>query len=342
MQLKLALVGFGSTGRAFARLLLEKREELWKRYQFSFTVTGIATGSHGSAIDPKGISLPSALKRMEAGKDLAKLHRGLPVRDTHDFIRRRPANVIFELTPLNPWTGIPAVDYVREALEREMHVVTANKGPVAVAYRELRELARAKRRHFRFEGTVLDGAPVFNLVEKTLPGARILSFHGIVNSTCNFILTEMERGRRFKDALAKARRLGITEADPSYDVEGWDAAAKTAVLANVLLDSPLRSSDVSRMGIGAVDERMLVDARRQGKSLRLVARAVRRGHQVTARVAPELLPFSHPMAHVTGTSNALAIETDTMKTLTLIEEAPGVEQTAYALLSDLLAIVRER
>lgn len=338
MLFKLALVGFGNTGRAFARLLLTKRRELLSRYALSFQVTGIATASHGYAIDAKGINLERALKRVEMRKGLGGLNRGLPVRDTRDFIRRRPAQILFELTPLNPWTGIPAVDYVRAALDRGMHVVTANKGPVAVAYPELRDLARAKGRAFRFEGTVLDGAPVFNLVEKTLPATEIIGFHGIVNSTCNFILSEMEKGRSFKAALSRARKLGITEADPSYDIEGWDAAAKTAVLANVLLGSPLRASDVSRMGIGAVDTAILEDARRRGKSMRLIARAARRGHRVTARVAPELLDVSDPMAHVVGTSNALTIETDTMKRLTLIEERPGIEQTAYALLSDFLTI----
>jgi len=304
-------------------------------------VTGIATATHGFAINPRGLLLPRVLRRIEQGKPLAGLHQGLPVRDTLDFIRRRPAQVLFELTPLNPWTGLPAVDYVRSALEHGLHVITANKGPLAVAYRELRELAAQKGCAFRYESTVLDGAPVFSLVERALPGTRVLGFHGIVNSTCNYILTEMERGVSFKSALKRAQRMGIAEADPSHDVEGWDAAAKTAVLVNVLMGKELRTSEVTRMGIGAVRMNQVREARRKGKALRLVARAARRGELVSAWVAPELLDLSDPLAHVRGTSSALALETDTLKRLTLIEHQPAIEQTAYGLLSDLLILASE-
>src|SRR3990172_4618030 len=174
MELTLGLIGFGNTGRAFVRLLLAKRRELLTRYDLSFRVTGITTKTHGSAIDPEGLDCKRALRRVEAGKSIADLHVGLPLADAIDFIRRRPARILFELTPLNPWNGLPALDHVRVALQKGLHVVTANKGPVAVAYRELRHLAREKKLAFRFEGTVLDGTPVFNLVEKTLLGTQIL------------------------------------------------------------------------------------------------------------------------------------------------------------------------
>jgi homoserine dehydrogenase len=341
LRLSVALLGFGNVGRAFARLLLARGERLLVERKVSFTVTGIATASHGFAIDPQGIDLPRALRGHEAGRSMTKLHRGLPVRDTFDFLRRRPGDVLVEITTLNPWTGLPAVDYIRAGLRRGMHVVTANKGPLAVGYRELTELARRQGCHFRFEGTVLDGVPVFNLVEKTLPGTRVLGFHGIVNSTCNLVLTEMQKGRSMKAALAKARRMGVTEADSSYDIEGWDAAAKTAVLVNVLMGGDIRASEVDRMGVSAVTQRTLGEAARKGKTLKLVARARRQGHRILARVAPELLSSSDPLSRVEGTSNALVLETDTLKRLTIIEDQPGVDQTAYALLSDLLTITSE-
>jgi len=338
MELTLGLIGFGNTGRAFVRLLLAKRRELLTRYGVSFRVTGITTKTHGSAIDPEGLDCKRALRRVEAGKSIADLHVGLPIADAIDFIRRRPARILFELTPLNPWNGLPALDHVRVALQKGLHVVTANKGPVAVAYRELRHLAREKKLAFRFEGTVLDGTPVFNLVEKTLLGTQILGFHGILNSTCNLVLSEMEKGKSRESALKKARAMGVAEADASHDIEGWDSVAKTAVLANVLLDADIQPADVSRMGIGAVGPEDLKRAREKGKVLRLIGRASRTGQIVKARVAPELLDRSDPLSTAVGTTNALAIQTDTMKELILVEKDPGVEQTAYALLSDLLAI----
>jgi homoserine dehydrogenase len=338
MELPLGLIGFGNAGRAFVRLLLAKRQELLTNYGLSFRVTGITTKSHGSAIDPKGLDCKRALQRVEAGKSIADLHVGLAVTDTMDFIRRRPAKILFEVTTLNPWSGLPALDHVRTALQKGIHVVTANKGPVAVAYRELSSLAREKNRAFRFEGTVLDGAPVFNLVEKTLPGTQILGFRGILNSTCNLVLSEMEKGKSRESALKKARAMGVAEADASYDIEGWDAATKTAVLANVLLDADIQPVDVSRMGIGAVRPEDVKRALGKDKVLRLVGRATRRRRKVSTRVAPELLDRSDPMSSARGTTNVLAIETDTMKELVLIERDPGVEQTAYALLSDLLTV----
>ena len=338
MEVSLALVGFGNAGRAFVQLLLEKRRELLSKYALTFRVTGIATRSHGSAIDPKGLDCRKAMRRVEAGKSIEELHVGIRVRDAMDFIRRRPSQILFEITTLNPWSGLPAIDHVRTALWKGMHVVTANKGPVALAYRELSKLAREKKLAFRFEGTVLDGTPVFNLVEKTLPGTRILGFHGILNSTCNVVLSEMEKGKSRDGALEKARAMGVAEADTSHDIEGWDTATKTAILANVLLGANIRPVEVSRMGIDAVRPQDVQRALRQGKSLRLIGRGRRKGRKVTTRVAPELLERSDPMSTAVGTTNVLAIQTDTMKELTLVEKDPGVEQTAYALLSDLLAI----
>lgn len=338
MELTIGLIGFGNTGRAFVRLLLSKRRELLRQYGLSLRVTGITTRFHGSAIDPHGLDCRKALRRADAGKSIANLHVGIPVTDALDFIRRRPAQLVCEITTLNPWSGRPALDHVRVALQKGLHVVTTNKGPVAIAHRELSQLARKKKLAFRFEGTVLDGAPVFNLVEKTLLGTQILGFRGILNSTTNLILSEMERGKSPESALEKARSMGIAEADASHDIEGWDTATKIVLLANVLLNARLHPSDVSRMGIGAVGPEDLKRARRKGKMLRLIGRASREGKKVRARVVPELLDANDPLSTVYGTTNALAIQTDTMKELVLFERDPGIEQTAYAVMSDVLAV----
>lgn len=337
-EITFGLIGCGHAGRAFLRLWRAKRHEIRNTYGLSFRLTGIATGSHGRAVDPAGIDPRKVLQCIESGRSLSELHAGRPLRNTLELIRARPAQVLMEMTPLDPVKGQPALDHVRTALTKGMHVVTANKGPVAVAYRELRDLAEAKGCSFRFEGTVMDGTPLFNLVEETLRGTRILGFRGILNSTSNLILTEMEKGRSFEKALHRARAMGITEADPGYDIDGWDAAVKTAVLANVLMGARLHPSQIRRKGIGKIRADDVTRARRRGEPMRLVSRASRKNRAVTARVAPERLKRSDPLAQVLGTSNAIALETDTMKELFIVEKDPGVEQTAYALLSDLLAV----
>jgi homoserine dehydrogenase len=338
-EITLAIAGFGACGRAFARILAAKRRELATQRGLAFHLTGIATRSHGLAIDPAGIDMRKAIRRVESGQCLDSLHVGPPIPDTLTFIRHRPSQILFEMTTLEPMTGQPALDHVRTALKLGIHVITANKGPVAVAYRRLARLAKTQGCAFRFEGTVMDGTPVFNWVEKTLPGARVTGFHGILNSTSNYILTEMEKGRSFEAALKGAQAMGIAEADAGYDIDGWDAAAKTAALANVLLGANTRPSEIKRRGIRNLGRKDLAAARRKGKALRLIARGARKGRTLTVRVAPELLNQTDPMAHVTGTSSVLAIQTDLMKELMVIEKDGGIEQTAYALYSDLLTVV---
>jgi homoserine dehydrogenase len=341
-RITIALIGCGNTGRAFLRLLRSKRRELASKHELQFQLTGVATSSHGFAIDPAGIDTTKVLRRLENGKSIHDLHVGSPVTNTLEFIRHCPAEVVFEITPLDPIQGQPAIDHIESALRQGLHVVTANKGPVAHAYRKLQELADANQCCFRFEGTVMDGAPVFNLVASTLPGSRIQGFYGILNSTTNFVLTEMERGRKFQDSLERARTLGITEVESAYDIDGWDAATKTAVLANVFLGARLRPDAIPRSGIASIRVEDLAQACREGNAIRLVARAHRDGRTLKARVGPEPLRQDDPLAHIRGTSNALVLQTDTMKELTIIENDPGVEQTAYALLSDLIAITELR
>src|SRR5207244_8518283 len=177
----------------------------------------------------------------------------------------------------------------RAALAGGAHVVTANKGPVAFAYEPLVHAAAAAGRRFRFEGAVMDGIPIFNLVRETLPGVEIVGFRGVVNSTTNYMLTAMEEGQGFEEALSDMRAAGIAEADASLDVDGWDAAAKTAALANVLLDARLTPHTVEREGISPATTARAVAACAEGRRLKLVVRAGREGDVVTARVSPEEL-----------------------------------------------------
>ena len=337
MEVRLAFVGFGNVARAFARMLESRRSLFDSQNSIQFRTTGIATARHGSIVASE-IDLIEAVDLVESGKSLAAMRGASDCSDSLRLIERCDADLIFETSPLNPSDGEPAVTHVRRALERGINVVTANKGPVAFAYRDLAELAKRHGVQFRFEGAVMDGAPVFNLVERCLPGVRVTGFSGVLNSTTNLVLTRMEEGSSFDEALAEARALGVTETDSDYDIDGWDAAVKTVALANVLMNADARPADVDRRGIREVTVRELNAARDSGGAVRLVSRAQMTTSGLVLSVAPERVPQSSPMGAARGTSNVLVLNTDLMGDIAIFETDPGVEQTAYALMSDLLMI----
>ena len=338
MELTAAFIGFGNVARAFARMLNEKKEELGLQYGLSLKTIGIATGNHGCIISPGGISLVEAARCVEGGEQLTKLPGSLAASDPFDVITNCSVDVLFETTPLNATDGEPAIAYIRSALARAMHVVTANKGPIAFAYSELKSLADKRSLNLRFEGTVMDGAPVFNLVERCLPGARVLRFSGVLNSTTNLILTRMESGYGFDESLAEARQLGIAEANADHDIDGWDSAVKATALANVLFNADLRPSDVDRQGIRGITNKTIEKATRNSQALRLISRGVKSGSGVSLQVSLESVALESALGSVRGTSNVLVLETDLMGEIAVFEYDPGVNQTAYALLSDLINV----
>ena len=321
--MRLALVGFGSVGRALARLLLRKDASLFERYRRAFAVTAVLTRTHGWALDPAGLDLAALLERAE-----------LPERDMPPELASLPADVLVEVSTLDARTGQPALDHVRAALSAGRHVVTANKGPIAHAYRELSSLAALHGRELRFEATVADDLPVFNLARHALAGAEIVSLRGIVNSTTNHLLSAAARGVPFANALREARELGIAERDPSNDLEGWDVAAKATILANVLLGSDLRLSDVVREPVSEATAQAARIAARRGRRVRAVVGIDRAG----ARWASVELSPDDPLYAVDGFSMALDIDTDVAGRIFVSLFEPRVEQTAFALLSDLLSL----
>jgi len=315
---RLALYGFGNVGRAVARMLVSTNAP--------FTVTTLATKRHGAVVDANGIHLETIL----AGTDL-------PLREAPP-IASIPADVVVEMTPLDPRTGEPALTYIREALSSGKHVVTANKGPIARAYRELDALATRQGRLLRFEATLADCLPVFTLRRAALPLAKISSIRGIVSSTNNHILTAAAAGVPFTDALAEAQRLGIAEADPRNDLEGHDAAAKATILANVLMDADLVPEDVTREPI---DERVAQAARAaagNGDRVRPVIEIARRGGGVVASFGPRRLGPMDPLYAVDDFSMGLVYDTDLAGRVAVQLHDPHVDQVAYAILTDLLEI----
>jgi homoserine dehydrogenase len=338
--MKIAFVGFGNVARAFARIIDERRTELAHRFDLTLSTVAIATANHGSVRSTDSIDLINAVACVEQGGNLTRLPQTIPIADTQSLLEGCDADLIFETTPLNIEGGQPAVTHIRTALRRGIHVVTANKGPIAFAYEELRSLAQEHEVEFRFEGTVMDGAPVFNLVESCLPGARVLGFSGVLNSTTNLILTEMESGHSFEESLKEAQRLGIAETNAEHDIDGWDAAVKAVALANVLMNANAHPADVAREGIAGITVENLKSASESGSTLRLIARARLSERGIRLSVAPEKMSVTSLFGSARGTSNVLMLETDLMGELAIVENNPGVEQTAYALLSDLLNIHR--
>jgi homoserine dehydrogenase len=321
MRADIALIGYGNVARRFERMLDEHRETLALDHGLSCDIVATAT-RHGCV----------------AG--------GKPCADAFEAIRymatsRADLRVVVEVSTLNVADGEPAISHIRSAIEAGCHVVTANKGPVAFAYDQLRDAAARAGVSFLFEGTVMDGVPVFSLVRETMPALHIAGFEGVINTTTNHILTAMERGLGFDEALAQMQADGITEADASLDVDGWDAAAKTAVLANVLMDARITPLDVDRTGISESDRQSVTEARKRGNRVKLVASARRgAGGVINARVQLRELPATHLLAGLDGSANALILQTDLLDRVALCQLSGDLTQTAYALLADLVTVAR--
>jgi homoserine dehydrogenase len=333
-ELSLVLVGFGHVGRRFVRLL----DEVAERLDFEWRVVAIGTRRHGSVVDTDGVNVPQALSLVEANQPLDRLDAEPRDRSGLDVIRQTARLLADEAAEGRVVGGEPAVSHTRAALEAQMHVVTVNKGPAAFAYDELESLADRMDRVFAFEGAVMDGVPVFNLVRETLPAVRVDGFRGVINTTANFVLSALEQGMPFDRAVTEMQTRGIAEADPSLDIDGWDAAAKTAALVNVLMGGSITPHQVQRSGISEVDADDVRAALASGRRIRLVARAERHAGSLEARVEPELLPADDPLAGLEDTANALYLTTDLLGELGIVQRAGDLTQTAYALLSDVSRI----
>ncbi len=340
LEFRLALIGFGNVGQGLARILRDKGRIIRERYGLDCKIVAISDPIKGSVYDEGGLDPATLLALVEKDGHVNNYPGGVKGLDSLETIRGTDSNVVVEVTPTNVETGEPGLTHIRTALEVGKHVVTSNKGPIALAYRELMALAEKKGVILRFEGTVLSGTPAISLATEALAGADVLEVKGIVNGTTNFILTKMENGLSYEDALREAQRLGYAEADPTADVEGWDAAVKLVILANVVMGADITLRDVEREGITGVTREDVEVALRDGQRIKLIASARREGSRVIARVAPTGVPLTHPLANVMGAMNALTLVTDHLGEVTVVGPGAGRVETGQAILSDLLAIHR--
>ena len=331
--LRLLLAGFGNVGRRLVEILAE-REAYPGLADLEVSIVAVTTGRHGAWADSAGLAPKTILETY-------RTRGGFPgALDTLDAVRTLDFDVLVELSPLSiAGRGEPAISHVREALRRGRHVVSANKGPVAWACRELQALARDKGVRFLHEATVMDGAPVFNLGRHCLRGNRILGLDGVLNSTTNVVLGEMDRGASLDEAVAKAQAMGIAEADPSADLEGWDAAVKLAALANVLMDADLTPERIERQGISHLTPGDLAAARSRNRRIKLVCEATRSDQSVRGCVSVQELEPGHPFAAVDGADSILRLHTDLLGRLVIAEDGPDLSTTAYGVIADLLELM---
>jgi homoserine dehydrogenase len=336
---KLAIIGFGVVGQGLAEILIKYRERLKYEHGFEYLVVAVSDFNKGSAYNPTGLDLAKILYLAKANKisEYPGAMTGLSALDT---IKKSNADIVVEATYTNIKTAEPAYSYFKAALESRKHLVTTNKGPTALYFGELAALAKSRRVHFRYEGTVMSGTPALNLAELCLAGNEIKEIRGIVNGTTNFILTNMEKGKSYADALKEAQDLGFAEAVPDADVEGFDAMAKVIILAKAVMGANISVSDVDRTGITGISLQDVETARAEGKRWKLIGRVVREGGVVRASVKPEKLPIADPLASVGGAMNALTFRTDLMGDVTIIGAGAGKIETGYSILIDLLAINR--
>jgi homoserine dehydrogenase len=320
--MKVALIGLGTVGRGVLEMLQKK--------DLGLVLTGIAD-SKSAFLDPAGIDIARVLARKKKEGYCGDQHL-----TAEDVIKKGDYDALIEVTPTNALSGEPAIGYIKAALNRKKHVVTSNKGPIALAAKELRAMARKKGVALRYEATVAGAIPVMHTLENGLAGNEILALYGVLNGTCNFILTRMAaEGLTYEQALMEAREMGYAEADPTYDVQGIDAAIKLVILANTIWDNGVKLDDVDRTGIDLLTPDALRLADEEGCTIRLIAEANPKKHLL--RVSPRILDKNHPLVFE-GTLNALTLETDMAKEITLIGRGAGSIETASAIIGDLLYI----
>ncbi len=339
---KIAFIGFGVVGQGLAEILLEQKEELKNKYKFDFSVVAVSDKMKGAVYDKNGLDIQKLLNLVKETGKIDEYPTGLKGWDSLKTIKETNSNLIVEVSWTDIKTGEPAISHVKAAIESHKHIVMTNKGPIALVARELLALARANKIQIRFEGTVLSGTPALNLGMYNLAGSKISKVAGIVNGTTNYILTEMEKGLEYEEALKQAQILGYAEADPTADVEGYDALGKIVILTNVVMGGNLKKEQVPCQGITKITKQDIESAKKEGKRWKLIAGAeFKEDGSLNAYVRPEKIPLEHPLAGVSGPINALTYTTKYLGDVTIVGPGAGREATGFALLTDILDIHRQ-
>ncbi|KFM14733.1 Homoserine dehydrogenase protein [Marine Group I thaumarchaeote SCGC AAA799-O18] len=332
--MRIILCGFGVVGQSFAKLLESRSEDLYAKYGLKPKIIGVFD-STGSAVETSGINA-SRLIKMKRKYDSVKKYSSTKNNISGlDMINNLKAEVLIETTTSNYKDAEPGMTHIINAMKQGMHVISVNKGPLALAFPSLLELAEYNNILFRFSGTVGGGTPILDYAKNSLSGEQIISFNAILNGTTNYILTNMANGMSFDDALSDAKKRGYVEADESLDLDGLDAAAKLVILANWIMGMKVTMPDINRTGIRKVDSKTIKKAADKNCAIKLIASCNKE-----LVVEPKEIPMDDPLC-VSGTLNAISFTSEHSGTQTVIGRGAGGIETASSILRDLIDIRNE-
>lgn len=337
---RVAMLGFGVAGKAFSKILLSRHEDIARKTGYDVQIVTISTATRGTLNNPSGIDLAEAIRAVEQDGRFDSSDPSYCEWSAMDVVEKADYDVLLELTPLNIKTGQPAIDHLKGAMNRGRHAISANKGPIAWAYRELRDLAKEKGVCFCFETTVMAGMPIFNMADYCLEYADISEVKGILNATTNYILRQMELGLSKETIYENGRKGGFMEADLSMDVDGFDAAAKLTALLNVLMDAGITPDDIDRTGIADVTTEQVMDAVARGNKVKLLCSGGVKDGKAWGIVRPEEIPESHAFAGPDVVA-VVEITTDLMDRLSIVQYGLEPAQTGYGVFIDLIRVLRE-
>ncbi len=335
---RIVLCGFGRVGQAFVHLLAERKAEIAARYGLDILLRAVV--DIGGAAIASATGLPSAelLRHVQKGKTVETFGEyGKPGISGPEVLQSVQADILVEATPTNLIDGEPGRTHLLTALEQGMDVVSANKGPLVLYYREIHDLAQQKGCKVQISAATAAALPTIDVGEVCLAGARVLSIEGILNGTTNYILSRMHtEGCPYEVALQEAQVKGIAETDPRLDVEGWDTANKLILMANRMLGTTFGPKDVDVQGITQVTLSDIARTRQEGKVLKLIGTAETSGGKIRLKVAPQALSPNHPLSAVHGTEKAVSYLTDTMDRITVIGGRSSPQGAGAALLKDII------
>jgi len=332
---KIALIGFGTVGQGLAEILLSKQDYLKAKYNFKPEIVAICDSRYGNIYNPEGLCMETVFNEL---KNMSVFIENRTQLTTNELITVCNADVVCEMTYTNLDNGGSAIDFCKNALLAGKHIVTCNKGPAAIYYSEMKKIAMQNNVKFLIEGTVMAGSPVLNLAEGPLAGCEIISIRGVLNGTSNFMLTEMENGKTFTAALSIAQQLGYAENNPSGDVEGYDAKAKVCILANVLMNTELKLSEINCSGITKITPHDIIIAQNERKRWKLIGSVIKNNENIKAKVCAEMIDEKDALYSVSGANCAITFSTDLLGDLTITGPGAGRIETGFAMLSDILKI----
>ena len=342
MKIKLAIIGFGNVGQGLAQILVDKKQFYQQAFNTEFVIVAVCDFVKGSLYNPEGLAIQDLLSTVDKGSSLEDIDGPVKGWDALTTIAQSNADIIIELAHTDLKTGEPALSHMIACFESNKHFVTTNKGPVALHYKTLKALSAKHGLLFGIEGTVMSGTPTLHLGKELLMAANIQSIEGILNGTTNYMLMRMEAGLDFSTALKEAQEEGYAEADPSGDVDGFDAAAKVVILANLLMDADLSINDIQRTGMSSLRVADINQAKSNNRCWKVLGHVSKNPDgDFTAWVKPIEIDRSHALANVSGATNAITFSTELMGDVTLIGTGAGRIETGYAVIEDILSIAKQ-